>query len=112
MFWPPLLGAGVRITNVAEDFSSFDAEMRLRPWNKNMHGMHFGGSLFAMTDPSYGIILSKNLGPNYIILDKESSIKFLKPGKGKVTAHFNIAKERINEIKKQADDNYKVEPKL
>lgn len=112
MFWPPLLGAGIRIKNVADDFSSFDAEMKLRPWNKNIHGIHFGGSLFSMTDHSYGVILSKNLGPNYIVLDKEASIKFLKPGKGKVTAHFNLARERINDIKKQADDNYKVEPKF
>ncbi len=108
--WPPLLGAGIKVTNVADDFSSFDTEMKLRPWNKNRQDIHFGGSLFSMTDPTFGLILSMNLGKDYFIVDKAASIKFLKPGKGKVTAHFNIAKERIQEIKKEADDNFKAEP--
>lgn len=110
--WPPLLGAGIRIKNVADDFTSFDMQMKLYPWNKNMHGIHFGGSLFAMADPTFGTILIKNLGPDYYVVDKASSIKFLKPGKGTVTAHFNIAASRIAQIKEEADKNFKAEPKF
>jgi acyl-coenzyme A thioesterase PaaI-like protein len=109
-FWPPLLGAGIRVKNIADDFTSFDVEMKLRPWNKNIHGIHFGGSLFAMTDPTFSFILQTTLGKDYFVVDKDSSIKFLKPGKGTVSAHFNIAAERIQEIKKEADDNFKAEP--
>jgi acyl-coenzyme A thioesterase PaaI-like protein len=108
--WAPLFGAGIRVTNVADDMSSFDMEMKLHWWNKNREGIHFGGSLFAMADPTFGAILASNLGNDYFIVDKYSTIKFLRPGKGKVTAHFNIAAERIKEIKKEADENYKAEP--
>jgi acyl-coenzyme A thioesterase PaaI-like protein len=108
--WPPFLGAGVRVTKVAPDFTSFDVEMKLRKWNRNRVGIHYGGSLYTMTDAFFGTILGRNLGSNYIVVDKESSIKYKKPGTGKVTAHFNISAARIAEIKKQADDNYKVEP--
>lgn len=111
-FWPPLMGAGIRIKNVSDDITSFDMEMKLRPWNKNREGIHFGGSLFAMTDPTFGAILGMNLGKDYMVVDKAASIKFLKPGKGKVTAHFNIAAECIREIKKEADENFKAEPKF
>jgi acyl-coenzyme A thioesterase PaaI-like protein len=111
-FWPPLLGAGIRIKNIAEDFTSFDTQMKLHPWNKNINGMHFGGSLSAMTDPCFGIILIENLGKNYFVVDKAASIKFLKPGLGTVTAHFNISAARIAEIKKEADENFKSEPKF
>ena len=55
-FWPPLMGAGIRMKNISDDISSFDMEMKLRPWNKNLHGIHFGGSLFAMTDPTFSTI--------------------------------------------------------
>jgi len=110
--WPPLIGAGIRIKNINDDITAFDVEMKLRPWNKNLHGIHFGGSLFAMTDPTFSAILQMNLGKDYYVVDKDSSIKFLKPGKGTVTAHFNIAAERIKEIKKEADENFKAEPRF
>ena len=32
--WPPYLGAGVRVRNVAKDVRSLDVEMRLRFWNR------------------------------------------------------------------------------
>lgn len=108
--WAPLLGAGIRVKNVAEDLTSFDMQMKLRPWNKNIHGIHFGGSLSAMTDPCFGIILIENLGKDYYVVDKAANIKFLKPGTGTVTAHFNISAARIAEIKKAADENFKTEP--
>lgn len=111
-FWPPLMGAGIRIKNVSDDITSFDVEMKLRPWNKNSHGIHFGGSLFAMTDPTFSAILQQNLGKDYLVLDKDASIKFLKQGRGKVKAHFNISAARIKEIRKEADEKFKSEPKF
>ena len=47
---------------------------------------------------------------DYIVWDKSAEVRFKLPGKGKLTAHFNISKEKIAEIKAQADNNYKVEP--
>lgn len=108
--WPPLLGAGIHIKKIADDFTAVDVEMKLRPWNKNYHGSHYGGSLFSMTDPFFAMILIKTLGPDYTIWDKASTIRFKKPGKGKLTAHFTVAKERIDEIRAQADSQGKAEP--
>jgi acyl-coenzyme A thioesterase PaaI-like protein len=110
--WPPLLGAGIRVKKVSDDFTTFDVEMKLRRWNSNREKMHYGGSLYSMTDPFFALILRKNLGKDYFIVDKEAVIHFKKPGRGKVTAHFNIAAEHIAEIKKQADAEFKVEPKF
>lgn len=110
--WPPFLGAGIRVKKISDDFTSIDVEMKLRFWNKNIVGTQFGGSIYAMTDPFYMLILMQNLGKDYIVWDKAADIRFKAPGKGKLTAHFNISKDRIAEIKQQADDNYKVEPKF
>lgn len=111
-FWPPFIGAGIRVRNIAKDFTSINVEMKMRFWNKNYVGTHFGGSMYAMTDPFYMLMLMENLGKDYIVWDKAADIRFKKPGKGKLTASFNISKERIAEIKAEADANPKAEPRF
>jgi hypothetical protein len=111
-FWSPFLGAGIHVRNISDDFTRVDVELKLRFWNKNYVGTHFGGSLYAMTDPFYMLILIQNLGRDYIVWDKGATIRFRKPGKGIVRAHFHISKEEIENIRKQADDNPKVEPQF
>ena len=61
-WWPPLLGRGIKVTRLDKDLRAIDVEMRLTRWNKNYMGVHFGGSLFAMTDPFYMMMLATNLG--------------------------------------------------
>jgi hypothetical protein len=75
-FWPPFLGAGIRVTHIAPDMKSVDVEMKLRWWNANYVGTHFGGSLFAMTDAFYMLMVMANLGRDYIVWDKAASIRY------------------------------------
>lgn len=51
-----------------------------------------------MTDPCYLMMLSKNLGPNYKVIDKAASIDFLQPGMGPVSAHCQLTQQDIDEI--------------
>lgn len=108
--WPPFLGAGIKVREISDDYTDFKVDMKLTRFNRNYVGTQFGGSIYAMTDPFYMLILMKNLGKDYIVWDKSAEVRFKLPGKGKLTAHFNISKEKIAEIKAQADNNYKVEP--
>ena len=109
-FWPPFLGAGIHVKNISDDGSSVDVEMKLHWWNKNRVDVHFGGSIYAMTDPFFMLILMEQLGKDYIVWDKAATVRFKKPGTGKLSAHFNIAAEKVAEIKAAADSQYKVEP--
>lgn len=108
--WPPFLGAGIKVTKIGKDFNDITVTMKLRKWNKNYVGTHYGGSIFSMTDPFFAMIVIKNLGKDYIVWDKESAIKFKKPGKGVISATFNISAEKLKELKELADKNPKVEP--
>jgi len=103
-WWPPLLGAGVRVTRMDKDLRAVDAEMRLTRWNRNYMGVHFGGSLFAMTDPFYMIMLATNLGREYVVWDKAASIRYKKPGKGRVRAEFRLSEERLREIRAMLEE--------
>ncbi len=111
-FYPPFLGAGVRIKEISADLHTIEVHMPLRFWNKNYVGTHFGGSLYAMCDPFFMLILLHNLGSDYIVWDKSATIRFKKPGKGLVKAIFHISQERIDEIRAQADAQAKVEPQF
>ncbi|HTZ82506.1 MAG TPA: DUF4442 domain-containing protein [Candidatus Acidoferrales bacterium] len=108
--WPPFLGAGIRVKHIAPDMRSIDVEMKLRWWNANYVGTHFGGSLFAMTDPFYMLMLMANLGRDYIVWDKASSIRYRKPGKGTVRAEFRLDEDQLNDIREKLLTLPKYEP--
>src|SRR6202140_4297885 len=108
--WPPFLGAGIRIKHIAPDMKAVDVEMKLRFWNANYVGTHFGGSLFAMTDAFYMLMLMANLGGDYIVWDKAASIRYRKPGKGTVHAEFRLTDVQLDDIREKLKTLPKYEP--
>jgi hypothetical protein len=108
--WPPFLGAGIRIVHIASDMKAVDVELKLHFWNANYVGTHFGGSLFAMTDPFYMLMLIANLGRDYIVWDKAASIRYRRPGKGKVRAEFRLTDAQLEDIRGQLKTLPKYEP--
>jgi hypothetical protein len=109
-FYPPYLGACVRVTHISDDFRCVEVEMPLRFYNRNYVGTHFGGSLYSMVDPFYMLMLINILGPEYIVWDKAANIRFKKPGNGVVRAIFEVTEEKIAEIRAGAETQSKVEP--
>jgi acyl-coenzyme A thioesterase PaaI-like protein len=109
-YWPPFLGTGIWVKEISQNYHYIKVEMRMRFWNKNYVGTHFGGSLYAMTDPFYMLMLLNILGKNYIVWDKSANINFVKPGKGKVFAEFKFTEKQIEEIKDITNKQYKYEP--
>lgn len=108
--WPPFLGAGIRVTRLQPDWRAIDVEMKLRFWNANFVGTHYGGSLYSMADPFYMLMLIHNLGPDYVVWDKSASIRFRKPGRGKMRARFCLEEEQIASVRQQLQREEKVEP--
>lgn len=110
--YAPYVGAGVRVTHIADDFLTVHVEMPLRFYNRNYVGTHFGGSLYSMCDPFYMLMLINVLGPEYIVWDKSAAIRFKRPGRGTVKAVFEIPAATVAEIKAAADSLGKVEPQF
>ncbi|MEQ8925177.1 MAG: DUF4442 domain-containing protein, partial [Fulvivirga sp.] len=103
-WWPPMLGTGISLKYISKDFSRFDVIMKLRWYNKNLVGIHYGGSLYSMCDPWYMFILTANLGRDYIVMDKTAAIRYKKPGKGIVRCTFELSQKRISEIRKEINE--------
>ena len=106
------MGAGIRVEHVAPDMKSVDVEMKLRWWNANYVGTHFGGSLFAMTDAFYMLMLMANLGRDYIVWDKAASIRYRKPGKGTVRAEFRLSDTQLDDIRERLKTLPTYEPRF
>jgi hypothetical protein len=107
--WGPFLGAGIRVKRLGPDWKEIDVEMKLRWWNANYVGTHYGGSLYSMTDPFFMVMLIENLGKDYIVWDKSASIRFKKPGRGTVSASFRLSEQQIQEIKQALKTQAKIE---
>jgi acyl-coenzyme A thioesterase PaaI-like protein len=97
--WPPFLFTGIHVAAIAHDWRHARVELRMRPWNRNYVGTHFGGSLFAMTDPFWMLLVMQALGRDYFVWDKAGEIEFVKPGRGVVVADFRIGEEALAEIR-------------
>jgi acyl-coenzyme A thioesterase PaaI-like protein len=108
--YPPYLGTGIRVTRISSDYREIDVEMKLRFYNRNYVGTHFGGNLYAMADPFYMLMLMQILGREYTVWDKGASIEFVAPGKGTVRARFRVDDDMIGDIIAKTADGDKYEP--
>ncbi|MFP5358341.1 MAG: DUF4442 domain-containing protein [Gammaproteobacteria bacterium] len=108
--WPPYWGTGIRIAELTPDYRRMRVEMHKRFYNSNAFGTHFGGSLYAMCDPHYVLLLVALLGPEYRVWDKAASIEFLKPGRGTVSAVFEWTGDQLDDIRRQTANGQKYEP--
>ncbi|TXD34004.1 DUF4442 domain-containing protein [Lujinxingia vulgaris] len=108
--YPPYLGAGIRVRHISKDYRHIRVEMPLTLTNQNYVGTHFGGSLYAMVDPFYMLMLLKNLGPEVIVWDKSATIDFKRPGRSTVHAEFRLTQSDIDEVWRALDDQRVYEP--
>lgn len=106
--WPPFLFAGIRVEHIAEDWSRARVRMDLRWYNRNYVRTHFGGSLFAMTDPFWMLLAMESLGREFIVWDKAGEIEFVKPGRGRVRAEFHLEPDLVHRLREQARHERKV----
>jgi acyl-coenzyme A thioesterase PaaI-like protein len=97
--WPPFLFSGIRVLELADDFSRARVVLKRHWYNRNFVGTHFGGSLFAMTDPFWMVMTLCRLGDRYIVWDKSAAIEFVEATKAPVFAEFVLGDATLDEIR-------------
>lgn len=100
--WPPFLANGIRVLEIADDWSRARVALRLRPWNRNYVGSQFGGNLFAMTDPFWMLLAMHRLGPDYYVWDKAAEIEFVAAAREHVFAEFRLDEGAVAELRREA----------
>lgn len=108
--YPPYLLTGITVREIAGDWRRVEVQMGLHWYNRNFFGTHFGGSLYAMTDPFYALMLVHVIGEDYIVWDRAAEIEFLRPGRGCVRAVFELSDAMIDEVLEATRDGAKFQP--
>lgn len=98
-FWLPFLGAGIKVDHVSPDMMNARMRLKKRFWNRNIVGTQYGGSIYSMVDPIYMAMLLNHLNREFIIWDKSASIRFRKPGKTDLFAHFTLTQQDLDDIR-------------
>lgn len=100
---------GARITYISHDLREVRVKLPLNWKTKNYVGTIFGGSMYAAVDPLYMVMLINILGPEYIVWDKEASIKFKQPGRSTLRAEIKITKAETDYIRKTLKEQAKLD---
>ena len=111
-WYAPHLGAGVRVSHVADDFRHVRVELALRWYNRNYVGTHFGGSLYSMVDPFHMLMAIHALGRDYVVWDRSSSIEFVSPGRGTVSAEIHLSDADVAAMRDATADGRKYHPRF
>ena len=106
--WPPFLISGIHITRITDNWTRITVRLRLHLWNRNYVGTHFGGSLFAMADPMWMLMLMHRLGERYYVWDQAAEIEFVAPARDDVYADFLLDDAIVEDLRAQAADGQKI----
>ena len=110
--WPPFLFSGISITEISSDFRRCRVVLKNWPGTRNANGTQFGGSLFAMTDPIYSLMLMGLFGKRYFVWDKSAHIDFMHPGRGNIYADCHISDEFLHDIHTHTQNGDKYFPEI
>ena len=110
--YPPYWGTGITVRSISPDYREICVQMKIRWYNRNYVKTHFGGSLYAMADPFFMVMLMHILGKEFVVWDKSAHIDFIKPSQGTVTARFLIKEEQIENIINNTSSGQKYFPEF
>lgn len=97
--FPVYRGTGGRVKYIRHDYRAITVCIPLNWRTRNYVGTIYGGSMFGATDPMYMLMLMENLGKDYVVWDKAGSIRFRRPAKETLYAHFEIDQALLDDIK-------------
>ncbi len=106
--WAPNLWSGIRVRRFSDDWTSATVELHVNPITRNYVKTAFGGSMSAMTDPYFFMLVMHQLGRDYVVWDTRGEIEFVRPGRGVLTAHFEVSPAKVQELRERAHGGAKV----
>jgi acyl-coenzyme A thioesterase PaaI-like protein len=101
--FPAYRRSGGRVTYASADYHEMRVAIPLNWKTRNYYGTIYGGTLYSAIDPIYMLMLIAILGPEYLVWDKAAKIRFRRPGKTTLFAHFKLPGSEIEEIKRLAE---------
>jgi acyl-coenzyme A thioesterase PaaI-like protein len=98
-FFPAYRGTGARIDYIAADWREIRIHLPLSWRTRNYVGTIFGGSMFGAVDPIPMVMLIRILGPEFVVWDRASTIRYLRPGRTTLYSTILMPEDVTEEIK-------------
>ena len=105
--WMPNLGSGISV-RFSPDWTVATSRLSVNLLTRNYVKTAFGGSMSAMTDPYFFMLVRHQLGSDYVVWDTRGEIEFLTPGRGVLTARHEVSPARVDAIRARAEGGAKV----
>lgn len=102
--WPPFLCTGIHVVEIDHEYRHVRVRLRRGLLNRNYVGTHFGGSLFAMADPFWMLLMMRRLGTEYTVWDRAASIEFVTAVRESVYTNFTLSDECVTEVRKACSE--------
>ncbi|UNK69899.1 DUF4442 domain-containing protein [Microbacterium sp. H1-D42] len=67
--WIPNLFSGIRVRRYSDDWTHATVELHVNLFTRNYVKTAFGGSMSAMTDPYFFMLVMHQLGRDYVVWD-------------------------------------------
>ncbi|WP_420579677.1 DUF4442 domain-containing protein [Reichenbachiella sp.] len=102
--FPGFRRTGARMIEASDDFYYTKIKLPLNYKTRNYVGTIYGGSMYSCVDGIYMVQLINILGKEYVVWDKNASIRFRRPGNTTLYAEFLITKEFVLQIKSEIEE--------
>lgn len=98
---PCTANSGAHVVSISESLDHVVLRLPFNDQTTNFIGIMYGGSMYAATDAVYVVMLWYRLGYDYIVIDKASTVNYMRPGTEDLTAEFYIPESDIITIKNE-----------
>lgn len=82
--------------------------MRRTIFNQNYFGTHFGGSLYAMVNPFFPLLILNQLPPGHIVWDTAAKVSFVRAVQDDVFADISVDRPTVESLAQAAETGEKV----
>ena len=96
--YPPFRAMRIRITEIADDWSSATILLPLNRHNRNPGGGMFGGAMASLADPIPALMCAR-IFPGHSVWTRSMSIDFRREGRADLTLRIAISRDQLDQVR-------------
>ncbi|MGD1990465.1 MAG: DUF4442 domain-containing protein [Chromatiales bacterium] len=109
--YPPFRAMGIRVIELADDWSSATILLPLNRHNRNPGGGMFGGAMASLADPVPALMCAR-LFTGHSVWTRSMSIDFSREGRTDLTLQIALRKEQLDAIETELRKKMRATPEF
>ena len=109
--YPPFRAMGIRVIEIADDWSSATVLLPLNRHNRNPGGGMFGGAMASLADPLPALMCAR-IFPGHSVWTRAMSIDFRREGRSDLTLRIAIDSQQLETIGAELKSRMRATPEF